>query len=47
MIPEQHDIEHYAWLDDVDDTRGREIELRHIGYTILIFACICGWAVWG
>lgn len=50
MIPEQHDIEHYAWMDDVDDTCSLERELEGCGVIfagIIAFAFIAGLAVWG
>ena len=49
MIPEQHDIEHYAWMDDVDDTRGLEIEISGLlkFCTLTLIASFAAWAVWG
>ena len=47
MIPEQHDIEDLAWMDDDDNT---EIALRDLWWIpagIIAFASICGLAVWG
>lgn len=44
--PEQHDIEHYAWLDDDDDTRGLEREINTAIAYACGFAVIFGLAVW-
>ena len=40
MTPEQHDREHYAWLDDDDNT---EIALRDLWW---IPAALIAFAVW-